>query len=187
MLAQRPPGAAPAVRARAEALPFGDAAFDAAMAILTVHHWDDRRRGLGECARVARDRVVCLTWDPDSAGFWLVQDYFPDILDADRLAFPGLAELRAALRPFEVREVRPLPVPADCADGFLGAYWRRPAAYLDAEVRAGMSAFARVRDAEGRLAWLAADLESGRWAARHGQLAGLASLDVGYRLVTAAR
>lgn len=187
MLAQRPPGAAPAVRARAEALPFGDAAFDAVMAVLTVHHWDDRGRGLAECARVARDRVVCLTWDPDSAGFWLVRDYFPDILDADRRAFPTVAELGRALRPLEVREVRALPIPADCADGFLGAYWRRPAAYLDAGVRAGMSAFSRVGDVEARLARLAADLDSGRWADRHGDLAGRTCLDVGYRLLTAVR
>lgn len=44
MLAQRPADAAPAVRAVAEALPFPDHSFDAALAILTVHHTD----GFGE-------------------------------------------------------------------------------------------------------------------------------------------
>jgi len=183
MLAQRAPGAAPAVRARAEALPFRDGAFEAVLAVLTVHHWQDRARGLTECARVARGRVVCLTWDPESAGFWLVSDYFPEVLARDRRAFPTMAELRAALGPLDAR---PLPVPADCADGFLGAYWARPAAYLDPEVRAGISAFAGVADADPRLARLADDLATGRWARRHAALAGLTELDVGYRLVTAA-
>ena len=88
MLAQRPRGAAPAVRARAEALPFADRAFDAVMAVLTVHHWADRARGLAECARVARGRVVLLTWDPAADGFWLVREYFPAFLQADREQFP---------------------------------------------------------------------------------------------------
>src|SRR5262245_825590 len=137
MLAQRRPTAAVAVQARAEALPFANGSFDAAIAVLTIHHWADRARGLAECARVARDRVVLLTWDPAVDDFWLVRDYFPEFLAADRKAFPPMAEYARALGPRT--EVLTVPVPRDCVDGFLGAYWARPEAYLDETVRSGIS------------------------------------------------
>src|SRR5690242_18986973 len=76
MIAQRQPHAAPAVQAAAESLPFGDRSFDVALAVLTIHHWSDQRRGLEECARVARHRVVLFTWDPESSGFWMMREYF---------------------------------------------------------------------------------------------------------------
>lgn len=184
MLAQRPPGAAPAVRARAEALPFADGAFDATMAVLTIHHWGDRTRGLQECARVARERVVLLTWDPSADAFWLSRDYVPSFAEADRALFPAMADYAGALgRPVRV-EVVPVPVPRDCIDGFLGAWWARPAAYLDGKVRAGISSFSRP-GWEAGLARLAADLASGEWDARNGHLRDAEALDVGYRLVVA--
>jgi len=143
MLSQRPPGAAPAVQSRAEALPFRDQAFDATTAVLTLHHWSDRAAGLAECARVTRQRVVLLTWDPAVDAFWLTQDYFPEFVEADRKAFPAMAEYARSFGPGARVEIKPVPIPRDCIDGFLGAYWARPAAYLDAEVRAGISSFAR--------------------------------------------
>ena len=143
MLAQRPVGAASAVRARAEALPFPDRAFDATMAVLTLHHWADRASGLAECARVARRRVILLTWDPSADTFWLVRDYFPEFAEADREVFPAMATYAEAFGAGARVEVAPVPVPRDCVDGFLGAYWARPAAYLDEAVRAGISSFAR--------------------------------------------
>ena len=128
MIRQRRTGIAPVVQASAMGLPFRDGAFAAALAVLTVHHWPDRTRGLDELARVARDRVVIVTWDPAYSGFWLIDDYFPEIGEIDRQILPSLEEFRNALGPIEVR---PLLVPHDCSDGFLGAYWRRPHAYLD--------------------------------------------------------
>jgi SAM-dependent methyltransferase len=184
MVAQRPAGAAPAVRALAERLPFSDGAFDAALAILTVHHWSDWRAGLAEMRRVARDRVVILTWDPAHPGFWLVRDYFPDLIDLDRRTFPALANVEAALGRVEVIAV---PVPHDCADGFLGAYWRRPWEYLDEAARASISAFALMGDVAPPLGRLREELESGRWAARNAELLSLEELDVGYRLVVSSR
>jgi SAM-dependent methyltransferase len=184
MIAQRPASAAPAVQASAELLPFSDNAFDAALAILTVHHWSDRRAGLAEMRRVARDRVVVLTWDPEHPGFWLVRDYFPDLIEFDRRIFPKLAELEAALGRIDVSVVS---IPHDCVDGFLGAYWRRPAAYLDEGVRAGISTFARIGDIPARIERLRADLESGQWAVRNAELLRLEELDVGYRLVVGRR
>ncbi|MBW3570401.1 MAG: class I SAM-dependent methyltransferase [Gemmatimonadetes bacterium] len=182
MVRQRPPGSAPVVRAVAADLPFRDASFDAALAVLTIHHWPDWQRGLAEMQRVARTRVVLLTWDPASDGFWLVREYFPQVLEVDRRILPSIGAIESVLGPVEVRTV---PVPADCTDGFLGAYWRRPSAYLDAGVRGAISAFARFPEMDQGLARLAADLADGRWMERHGDLLKLQQLDAGYRLVVA--
>ena len=184
MLSQRPASAAPAVRAVAEALPFQEQAFDVVLAILTVHHWNDQRRGLEECARVAQDRVVILTWDPDTEGFWLVRDYFPEILAIDRQIFPSMELLRAVLGPITVQS---LPIPRDCVDGFLGAFWLRPEAYLDEEVRAGISTFGRLTNIDPQLERLERDLASGKWERRNAELRRRDDLDVGYRLIIAER
>ncbi|MGH7356483.1 MAG: class I SAM-dependent methyltransferase, partial [Candidatus Rokuibacteriota bacterium] len=182
MIHQRRPGAAPVVQASATDLPFAAGAFAAALAVLTVHHWPDRARGLAELARVAHGRVVIVTWDPATPGFWLTEDYFPSILTIDRPIFPTVDELRGVLGEIEVV---PLPVPHDCTDGFLGAYWRRPGAYVDAGVRSAISTFAKLEDVEPGLARLRADLADGTWARRHGDLLRRDELDLGYRLVVA--
>ncbi len=183
MIAQRPPGAAPAVQASAEALPFDDASFDAAMAVLTLHHWSDFRAGCAELRRVARDRVVVFSWDPIFVGrMWLGPEYFPEHMGEDVIGFPSLAEQAAALGDAEVEVVS---VPWDCRDGFMSAFWRRPGAYLDPAVRAGISTLAKRNEdelAEG-LARLRADLDSGAWARRHADLLERDELDLGYRLL----
>jgi SAM-dependent methyltransferase len=183
MIRQRPPGAAPCLRGSAEALPLATGAVDAAMAVLSVHHWTDLERGLGELARVARTRGVLLTWVPDAAPFWLTADYFPEIAAHDLTIFPSAAALGRMLeRRIGPVHMAPVPIPHDCTDGVLGAYWRRPEAYLDAERRSVMSSFARI-DAEAGLAKLRTDLSSGRWAERNAHLLALETLDVGYRIV----
>jgi len=179
MIAQRPAGAAPVVRAHAEALPFADGSFDAAMAVLTDHHWRDRCAGLRELRRVAR-RAVVLTFDPAfTDAFWLVAEYLPGFRE-----LPGMTvdELAACLGG---ADIVPVPIPADCTDGFLGAFWRRPEAYLDPRVRAGISVFARVPPGgvNACVRALRADLESGAWRERHADLLGLDELDLGYRLL----
>jgi SAM-dependent methyltransferase len=184
MIAQRPAGAAPVVQASALDLPFRDNAFEAGMAILTVHHWPDRRRGLGELARVARDGAVVLTWDPASPPYWLVEDYFPEMLEIDRRTLPPLDELEEALGPIAVT---PVPVPHDCVDGFLGAYWRRPRAYLDPVVRGAISTFSMLKETDAALERLRTDVESGAWAERNSELLEREELDVGYRLVVSGR
>lgn len=190
MLAQRPRRSAPAVLGRAEDLPFADAAFDAVLGVLTLHHWSDRVRGLRECARVARKRVVLLTFDPAADGFWLTREYVPELIALDREQFPALDTLAAELGSDVRVETRPVPVPRDCIDGFLGAFWARPAAYLDVGVRSGISSFAR-RGVEGGveagLARLRVDLADGTWTDRYGHLLALDSLDIGYRLLVAHR
>jgi SAM-dependent methyltransferase len=171
----------------AERLPFRDGAVDSSLAILTVHHWRDQAAGLRELRRIARRRIVVLTWDPDSRGaFWLTAEYFPEMLDLDVPRFPALDALGQALGPIRVA---PVPIPHDCQDGFLGAYWRRPEAYLDPTVRRQISSFAQLgaeRTRDG-LARLREDLRSGRWETRHRALRDRESLDLGYRLIVAER
>jgi SAM-dependent methyltransferase len=187
MIRQRGSGSAPVVQASATALPFRDDGFAAALAVLTVHHWPDRARGLDELARVARQRVVVVTWDPSTSGFWLTDDYFPDLIEIDRRIFPTFEDFRHALGPIEVE---PLPIPHDCVDGFLGAYWRRPHAYLDAGVRGAISTFAKLhavgRDLDG-LERLRRDLADRTWERRYADLLTRTEIDLGYRIVIAAK
>jgi SAM-dependent methyltransferase len=187
MIGQRAAGTAPVVRARAEALPVADGAADAALAVLTVHHWDDLEAGLAELRRVARRRIVVLTWDHEvTRDFWLLSEYLPEAVEVDRaMAVPvdRLATLLGGAR------IEAMPVPHNCTDGFAAAYWRRPEAYLDPVVRAGISMLAQAGDARLRtgLDRLAADLASGRWQAGHADLLHRDDLDLGYRLVIADR
>ncbi len=165
MRAQRPAGAAPCVAAAAESLPFDDQSFDAAMAFATVHHWQDPIGGLLEMRRVAR-RVVVFTCDTTDRSwrrrFWLTRDYLPEIA-ASRV---GLATRLA--RAIGAR-MEPVLIPWDCADGFFEAYWRRPEAYLDENVRRGISMWASVGAAAELRAVrsLRDDLASGHWAERN--------------------
>lgn len=190
MIRQRAAGAARCVQGSAEALPLETKSVDAAMTILSAHHWTDLERGLREMARVARKRVVLLTWvpPPDSPPFWLTEDYFPEILAYDRTVFPSAAALTGMLERAAGGSVRiePVLVPHDCIDGFLCAYWRRPECYLETDRRGAISSFARIEAAalKAGLAKLRDDLASGRWAERNSELLGLDAMDAGYRIVS---
>jgi SAM-dependent methyltransferase len=182
MRRQRPAGAARCVAARAEALPFPDGSFDAAMAVLSDHHWSDPIAGLHEMARVAR-RVVVFQWDTtNSDRFWLVRDYLPQF-SALGAGVPTLAERARALGA----EMTPVPIPWDCVDGFFHAHWRRPEAYLDEGVRRASSVWERVgREAEFRAVdKLAHDLATGAWHERNREILDLDELDLGARLLIA--
>jgi hypothetical protein len=135
--------------------------------------------------RVAERQVVFMFETAMTDSFWLLTDYFPEILEIDsERSVPSTADLG---RYLDVRTVEPVPVPADCVDGFGGCYWNRPEAYLDADVRAGMSSFAKLDDGIERrgVTRLRDDLASGAWDARHGRLRTLPEYDIGYRLVIA--
>ena len=182
MIGKRPVSAAPAIQASAEKLPFADDAFDAGMAILTIHHWQDKAAGLRELRRVTRGRVVLLTFDP-AARPWLT-DYVPELAALDEAQMPAMRDYAAWLGP--VRIV-PLPVPQDCSDGFLYAYWKRPAAYLDPRLRSGSSSFWALKDAgvdvDKAMARLSQDITTGAWAQRYAELLTHDAYDAGYRLV----
>jgi SAM-dependent methyltransferase len=182
MRAQRPADAAPCIAATAERLPFVDGAFDAAMAVATTHHWRDPIAGLRELRRVAA-RVVVFTFDVAGLRqFWLTRDYLPEL--AELVAgHPSLADQAQALGA----KVVPVPIPWDCVDGFPEAYWRRPEAFLDDDVRRGMSIWARLGPEVERRAVrsLRRDLASGQWEARNRNLLTLHTADVGLQLLIA--
>lgn len=186
MIAQRSPELALAIRGRAECLPLPDDCVDAAMACMTLHHWTDWRIGVQELRRVARERVVIFTYDRRYAErFWLLRDYLPRLARLDCARFPSLGEQSAALD--EHVRIEPVPIAHDCRDGFLGAYWRRPRAYLEDAVREGISTF-RLPGAEQMLDGLddlAEDLDGGRWHERYWKLLELEHFDLGYRLLIA--
>lgn len=182
MREQRPAGAAPCVAASAEALPFADRTFDAAIAVLTDHHWSDPIAGLREMQRVAH-RVVVFQWDNATLpSYWLVRDYVPEFGVAST-GRPSLTERAAVLGA----SMRPVAIPSDCVDGFFHCYWNRPAAYLDPDVRRNTSVWARLGPTIEQRAVdaLATDLESGRWHAQNAELIDLDEADVGARLLTA--
>ncbi len=182
MISQRPAGCAPAVRAVAERLPFGDDAFDAAQAIFTIHHWEDATAGLLEMSRVAR-RLVILTFEPlVHNSFWLLEDYVPE---ANALPSTNVPGPEAVARVIGADRIEVVPVPSDCVDGFNWAYWNRPRAYLDPEVRACISGLALLDDdlVARRMEQLRAHLDDGTWESRHGHLRKLDTIDGGLRLV----
>ena len=188
MATQRPAGLAPAIRATAGALPLRDSSVDAAMAILTVHHWDaEQERGVRELRRVARDRVVILTFDAAvCARMWLVADYLPELAELDRRIFPSIGTLTDWLSCPDAR-VEIVEVARDTPDWTFAAFWAHPERVLDSSVRASTSGFARMAPAvvERVVARLGADLESGAWDGRHGHLRELRAFDAGLRLVVA--
>ncbi len=178
MIRKRTPSSSPVVRAFAGALPFRANSFDAAMAILTVHHWPDKAAGLLEVRRVTRGPIVLLTFDPSHRP-WLT-DYLPELATLDEAQMPSMSDCQRWLGPVHIT---PVLVPHNCSDGFLYAYWRRPMAYLDARVRSGSSSFWTIRNAESGLQRLAHDIETGAWERRHADLLALDAYDAGYRLV----
>lgn len=180
MIRKRSPTAAPAIQASADDLPFDDHAFDASMAILTVHHWPDKEAGLREMRRVTRGRIVLLTFDPSHRP-WLT-DYLPELASLDEAQMPAMSDYERWLNPVQIA---PVLVPHDCTDGFLYAYWRRPAAYLNRRIRSGSSSFWAISNVEPGLQKLKQDIETGEWDRRYADLLTLEAYDAGYRLVVA--
>ncbi|WP_370944131.1 class I SAM-dependent methyltransferase [Amycolatopsis sp. cg5] len=179
MIRQRPRGAAPAVRAVAESLPVSHA--EAALAVLTVHHWTDWRAGVAELRRVAPLRVV-LTYDPRRhLEFWMVREYVPEIADLE-VGRPSSGDIA---RELGNATVTTLPLHWDFTDGVFPAHWRRPEAYLNQRVRDNCSALSQApaHAVERGMTRLRADLESGRWHDRHRDLLALDEWDAGFRLI----
>lgn len=184
MIRQRPTGAAPAIQARAEALPFVDKSFDAALVVNTLHHWTDVRAGLRELRRVTRDRIVFFHRSAgEGVPFWLTEDYFPSLYsDAKMATILGTIEDEFS----DIERIR-IPLPAECEDGLFSGYWSRPEKYLDPEVRQNISNFSLADPVvvEKGLSALAADLESGAWDRRYGHLRRQEEIDLGHRILIA--
>lgn len=187
MAQQRPPDLAPALRLSAGPLPLRDASVDAAMAVLTIHHWDDQREtGVRELRRIARGPVVIVTYDPETAGeMWLFRDYLPEAAALDRATFPPIDQLTTWLGG--TVEVEPVLSPRDTPDWNLGSFWAHPERVLDEAARNATSAFARMEPAVvGRVVTeVERDLADGTWEQRNGKLRDLSEFDAGMRLVVA--
>ena len=185
MRAQRPPHLAPAIDAVAEALPFDDASIDAGMATFTVHQWADLAKGLAELRRVVRGPIVILTADPSALDGWWLVEYAAELVEVERRRYPPLDVIGSALGP-DV-DVRPVPVPIDCVDGFAEAYYARPEELLEPDVRRSQSAWGFVDDDVERrfVAELERDLASGEWDRRHGAWRTRPELEGSLRLVVA--
>jgi SAM-dependent methyltransferase len=187
MIAQRDPQLPPAIRAGAYPLPLEDQSVDAAMAILTIHHWDeDQERGVREMRRVARGPVVILTFDPAvSARMWLMADYLPEVAELDRRILPAPETLALWLdSDVSIREV---PISRDTPDWSLGSFWAHPERVLDARARNSTSGFARMSPevVDRVVKAVERDLQDGTWDARHGHLRELHEYDAGLRLLVA--
>lgn len=185
MIGQRPSGSTPAMQASAEELPFPDRSFDAAMAVLTAHHWADLDAGLAEMQRVSKGRIVIVAFDPEALGdLWIARDYFPEMLALKRRSGASSGELMARL-PGSTST--PIPVPRDCSDLFFAALWARPEMLFEEDVVQPMWVWQSISEEARRSGRerLAADLKSGAWEERYGHLRGRPELDVGLRLVLA--
>jgi SAM-dependent methyltransferase len=182
MRAQRPADAAPAIAARAEALPFDDGAVDAAMACVTIHHWEPPAAGLAELRRVARGPVVIFTFELDALPAWQ-REFLHEGLVKERPRFLAIDDVAAALGGRT--RVERIPTPGDCADGFFEAFWRRPERLLDPSVRGAQSMWALLdEEVEERMVQrLSRALSSGAWDAQHGHLREQDSFDGALRLV----
>jgi SAM-dependent methyltransferase len=182
MRAQRPAGAAPAIDARAEALPLDDGAVEAAMACVTIHHWEPPAAGLAELRRVARGPVVVFTFELDSLPAWQLE-FLREGVELERTRFPAIADVAAALGGRT--RVERIPTPADCEDGFFEAFWSRPEALLDPAIRAAQSIWELLGpgEEERMVDRLAAALDSGAWDEAHGHLREQDSIDGSLRLV----
>jgi SAM-dependent methyltransferase len=184
MITHRAPGTAPVARGGAEALPFPDQAFDATLAVFTIQHWTDLQAGLDEMRRVSRRQVI-FTFDVTrQREHWLAGDYIPAAADLEDNRAATLEEVIAGLGGAHIEAV---PIPGDCVDGFGGAYWRRPAAYLDPEVRSNISSLLMLDSwqIDPGVARLGTELGSGEWERKYGHLLELDELDLGYCLITA--
>jgi len=179
MVTKRKQSAATMVQGFAENLPFKDHTFQVAMGILTIHHWADISTGLHEMLRVSQKKIILFTWIGYDDDFWL-EDYIPDLRGVDQKLFPSLKELEAILGRISVEKIE---IPHDCTDGFMCAYWRRPEAYLDANVRKAISTFSRIPDVQKELEKLRQDISDGSWRKKYHHLLDKESLDLGYRLV----
>ena len=185
MLRQRRDDAAPAIQCSSHPLPFSDATFDAAMAVLTIHHWDsDQEAGVKEMRRVARGPVVIVTYDATvEREMWLIRDYLPEVAELDMTIFPSIMEV--ALWLGRHVEVHALPISRGTPDWSLGSFWAHPERVFDSKARAATSGFARQPEfvTNRVLHTLRRDLNSGEWDRRNGDLHGLEALDVGLRLI----
>lgn len=178
-------GRVPAVIGTADSLPFDDNSFDASMALITIHHWPDMVKGLKELRRVTKDQVIIMTFDPNSANEFWKAEYFPELIEIEKQRDPAIDSIVRALDG--ACEVVPIPIPLDCVDGFQEAFYGRPEAFLEKEVRQNQSTWGFLPEGmeEVMVKRLADELTSGEWDRKYGHLRTQESFTCAMRLVIA--
>ncbi len=185
MRAQRAGHLSRAISAVAENLPFADRQFDASMATFTVHQWLDAGRGLREMRRVTRGPVIILTCDPRHVqNFWL-NEYAPEVLAAEARRYPPIDVIVAALG--RSTQVRSIPIPLNCRDGFNEAYYGRPERLLEPGARLACSAWSFVAPsvATSYIHHLQTDLTCGAWDRKFAALRTQPEFNGSLRLIIA--
>jgi len=158
----------PAINAKADNLPFDDNAFDASMAMVTVHHWPDIAKGLQELRRVTKGSVIIMSFDPDALDDFWNATYFPELIAVEKARYPKIPFIRETLGGNT--EVIPVPIPLDCTDGFQEAFYGRPEAFLQKEVRLSQSAWGFLPEGleQQLVKRLEDELNSGEWDKKYG-------------------
>jgi SAM-dependent methyltransferase len=176
-------GRNPAVNAKADDLPFDDKSFDAVMAVLTIHHWPDLKSGLLEIKRVSKKKISILTYDPEMLDiFWNVK-YFPQLIEIERNRYPRLDQIAEYLG--EELRITNIKIPLDCTDGFQEAFYGRPEAFLQEEVRQAQSAWGFL-DKKIEIEYvkrLSDDLASGEWDRLYGYHRTMPEFEGAFRLL----
>jgi SAM-dependent methyltransferase len=176
----------PAVIGNAENLPFDDDTFDASMAMVTIHHWENMEKGLQELRRVSKDKVIVMTFDPDALDIYWNVNYFPEVVNAERARYPSVKFIVDVLGGN--CEVITIPIPIDCVDGFQEAFYGRPEAFLDKEIRKNQSAWGFVSEEEELrgVQMLKEELESGEWERKYGKFRTQPFFEGALRLIVAS-
>lgn len=176
-------GRYPAVNAKADDLPFDDKSFDAVMAVLTVHHWPDLKSGLSEVKRVSKKKITILTYDPEMLDIFWNAKYFPQLIEIERSRYPKLDRIAECVgKDITITSIK---IPIDCTDGFQEAFYGRPEAFLQAEVRNAQSAWGFLdKELESKyVKQLSDDLESGEWDRLYGYHRMLPEFEGAFRML----
>lgn len=158
----------PALKGTADSIPFDDKSFDACLALLTVHHWPDIKKGIHEMIRVTSDRIIIMTFDPDDLNIFWNSEYFPELIEVEKARYPKLDFLLNELGG--TSRIKTIPIPFDCVDGFQEAYFGRPEAFLDKEIRRAQSAWKFLPSGleDILVNRLRVELDSGEWDKKYG-------------------
>lgn len=175
----------PAIQAKADNLPFDNNAFDASMAMVTVHHWPDMQKGLKELRRVTRNQILIMTFDPEALHHFWNAHYFPELIEVEKARYPAIDHIVQALGGN--CEIKSIPVPLDCVDGFQEAFYGRPEAFLEKEVRLSQSAWGFLEEGveDILVKRLSDDLASGEWDRKYGHFRSQESFTCALRLIIA--
>lgn len=178
-------GKVPAINAKADNLPFDENSFDASMAMITVHHWPDIEKGLKELRRITKNQVVIMTFDPEQLDNFWNADYFPEVIAVEKARYPTIDFIKSCLGG--QCKVIPIPIPLDCKDGFQEAFYGRPEAFLEKQVRLSQSAWGFIPEdkQEEIVERLRADLENGTWDAKYGHFRTQEFFTCALRLIVA--